>query len=81
MAMRDLNARLRKLENASRPPQRRAVRKFVVEGPKNLPAGAAEAFLRECGHDLKDEDLNIIRVVIAPGPDLPLRDVTAECYR
>lgn len=79
--MRDLNARLRKLESAIRPPQRRTVRKFAVEGPKNLPEGAAEAFLRECGHDLNDADLNIIRVVIAPGDDLPLRDVTAECSR
>lgn len=79
--MRDVNARLRKLENAIRPPQRRTVRKFAVEGPKNLPDGAAEAFLRECGHDLNAADLNIIRVVIAPGDDLPLRDVTAECYR
>ncbi|MGE8128952.1 hypothetical protein ACQKQD_18425 [Methylobacterium sp. NPDC080182] len=76
-----MNARLRRLETAIRPPRHRTVRRFAIEGPKNLPEGAAEAFLRECGHDLKDEDLNIIRVVIAPGPDLALRDVTAEVCR
>lgn len=79
--MRDLNARLRKLESAIRPPQRRTVRKFAVEGPKNLLEGAAEAFLRECGHNLRDDDLNIIRIMVAPGRDLPLKDITADCYR
>ena len=79
--MRDLNARLRKLESAIRPPQHRTVRHFAVEGPKDLPDGAAATFLRECGHDLRDEDLNIIRIMVAPGRDLPLKDITAECYR
>ena len=79
--MRDLNARLRKLESAVRPPQHRKVRQFAIQGPKNLPEGAAEAFLRECGHDLKAEDHNIIRIMIAADRDLPLKDITARCCR
>ena len=79
--MRDLNARLRKLESAIRPPQHRKVRHFAIEGPRDLPEGAATAFLREFGHDIRDEDLNIFRVMVAAGRDLPLKDITAECYR
>ena len=79
--MRDLNARLQKLESAIRPSQHRTVRHFAIEGPRDLPRDAAVAFLRECGHDIRDEDLNIIRIMVAPGRDLPLKDITAECYR
>lgn len=79
--MRDLNARLQKLEIAIRPLPHRTVRHFAIEGPKEFPDEAAAVFLRECGYKLRDEDLNIIRIMVAPGRDLPLRDITAECYR
>ncbi|QEE37610.1 MULTISPECIES: hypothetical protein [unclassified Methylobacterium] len=76
-----MNARLQKLESAIRPLRHRKVRQFAIEGPKGLPPGAAEAFLRECGHDLKDEDHNIVRIMVAADRDLPLKDITTECYR
>jgi hypothetical protein len=83
--MRDLNARLQKLERAIRPQQHRKVRRFAIEGPKGLPVEAAEAFLRECGHDLRDEDHNIIRIIVGAENgqpiDLPLKDITARCGR
>jgi hypothetical protein len=79
--MRDLNARLRKLESAIRPPRHRKIRHFAIEGPKDLPRDAAVAFLRECGHELHDDEDAIIRIMIAPGYDLPLKDITARCYR
>ena len=83
--MRSLNARLRKLESTIRAPERRKVVLWAIEGPKDLPEGAAATFLRECGHDLRDEDHNIIRVVVGAEDgrpvDLPLRDITARCGR
>ncbi|MCJ2087134.1 hypothetical protein MKK88_14230 [Methylobacterium sp. E-005] len=83
--MRDLNARLQKLERAIRPPQQRKVRQFVIEGPKGLQVEAAEAFLRKCGHDLRDEDHNIIRIIIGAENgrpvDLRLKDITARYSR
>lgn len=79
--MRDLNARLHKLERAIRPSRHRTVRHFAIEGPKDLPREAAVTFLRACGHELHDDEDAIIRVMIAAGRDLPLKDITAECYR
>lgn len=79
--MRDLRKRVAKLESAIRTPEHRKVRQFAIEGPKNLPEGAAEAFLRECGHDILDEDRNIIRVMVSAHRDLPLRDITPRCGR
>lgn len=77
----NLSKRLAKLEKAIRPPRHRAVRHFAIEGPKGLPRDAAVAFLRECGHELRDDEDAIIRIMIAAGQDLPLKDITAECYR
>jgi hypothetical protein len=79
--MIDLSARLRKLEKAIRPPRRRMVVLWAIEGPRHLSDVAAAVFLRECGHNLRDEDHNIIRVMVATHRDLPLKDITAECCR
>lgn len=76
-----LSKRLTKLEAETACPQHRKVVLWAIEGPKDLPEGASIAFLRQCGHDVRDEDLNIIRVMIAADRDLPLRDITAECRR
>ncbi|MCJ2052796.1 hypothetical protein [Methylobacterium sp. J-070] len=69
------------METTIRPPQHRTVRHFAMEGPKDLPRDAAVAFLRECGHEIRDNEDAIIRIMIAAGRDLPLKDITAECYR
>ncbi|WP_267360814.1 MULTISPECIES: hypothetical protein [unclassified Methylobacterium] len=75
-----MNTRLRKLESTIRPQQHRTVRHFAIEGPKDLPRDAAVAFLRECGHEIRNDEDAIIRIMIAAGRDLPLKDITAECY-
>ncbi|MCJ2137287.1 hypothetical protein MKK69_25120 [Methylobacterium sp. J-026] len=76
-----MNARLQKLERAIRPPRHRTQRHFAIEGPKDLPRDAAVAFLRECGHDIRDDEGAIIRIMVAPGRDLPLKDITDRCGR
>lgn len=76
--LNDLNRRLAKIESETFDPQHRKVRLFAIEGPANLPEGASIAFLRECGHDIRDEDLNIVRIMVAADRDLPLKDITAE---
>ncbi|MCJ2136437.1 hypothetical protein MKK69_20680 [Methylobacterium sp. J-026] len=76
-----LSKRLAKLESAICPPQHRTVRHFAIKGPKGLPRDAAVAFLRECGHDIRDDECAIIRVMVAPGYDLPLKDITDRCGR
>lgn len=81
----DLHRRIIKLETAVRGSDDRMVRLFSIEGPNGLPRDEAIVFLRECGHDVRDEDFNIIRVVIGAKDgrpvDLPLRDITARCSR
>lgn len=79
--MQNLFTRLIKLESAARVPKHPRVRSFAIEGPKDLPEGASVAFLRSCGYDVRDEDLNIVRVFVAADRDLPLRDVTRACGR
>ena len=80
-SLNGMSRRLAKMEAEIFQAQHRKVRLFAVEGPKDLAEGVAEAFLRECGHDLRDEDHNIVRIFIAADQDLPLKDVTAECGR
>ena len=72
----DLARRLRKLEGENRSPRHRPVRVYAMEGPKNLPPGAAEAFLRECGHAFDAGHHNIIRIMVAADRDLPMKDLT-----
>ena len=83
--MRNLTTRLAKLEEAAFSERPRAVRQFVIEGPADMPEGASIAFLRSCGHDVRDEDLNIVRVLIGAEDgrpvDLPLKDLTRELAR
>lgn len=80
--MSNISARLAKLESTASRGQSREVRQFAIEGPGDMPEGASIAFLRSCGHDVRDEDLNIVRVFIGAEDgrpvDLPLRDLTAE---
>lgn len=81
--MQNFRARLEKLETIARLPSRRKMVFWAIQGPHNMPEGAAVAFLRECGHDVRDEDHNIIRIVIGAKDgrpiDLPLKDLTAQC--
>ena len=81
----DLHRRLAKLEGATFNPLHRRRVLWAIEGPHNMPEGAAVAFLRECGHDVRDEDFNIIRVVVGAKDgrpvDLPMKDITARCSR
>ena len=81
--MNDLHKRLAKLEVATAPPAiPRQTRRFLMEGPAGLPPEDAVAFLRSCGHEVRDEDFNIIRVVTdaenGQSINLPLHDRTAE---
>ena len=83
--MQSLHSRLTKLEGAAFSPMHRRRVLWAVQGPHNMPEGAAVAFLRECGHDVRDEDLNVIRIVVGAKDgrpvDLPLKDITAGCRR
>ena len=83
--MQSLHSRLTKLEGAAFSPMHRRRVLWAVQGPHNMPEGAAVAFLRECGHNVRDEDLNIIRIVLGAKDgrpvDLPLKDITARCRR
>lgn len=72
----DLARRLRKLEGETRSPRHLPVRVYAMEGPKNLPPGAAEAFLRGCGHAFDADHHNIIRIMVAADRDLPMKDLT-----
>lgn len=72
----DLARRLRKLEGENRSPRHRPVRVYAMEGPKNLPPGAAEAFLRGYGHAFDADHHNIIRIMVAADRDLPMKDLT-----
>ncbi|MCJ2012678.1 hypothetical protein [Methylobacterium sp. J-076] len=83
--MKDLGARIRKLEAAAfKVGPALAVRRFIVQGPAALPEADAFAFLREQGHDIRDTDLNIVRVVIGAEDghpvDLPLKDLTPQTH-
>ena len=80
-SLTSLSKRLARLETETSGPQHRKVVLWAIEGPKDLPQGAAEAFLSECGHDLRPEDHNIIRIMVAAGRDRPLKDITARCRR
>ena len=81
--MNNLHKRLAKLELATAPPAiPRQTRLFLMEGPAGLPHEDAVAFLRLSGHEVRDEDFNIIRIAIGAENgqpiNLPLRDRTAE---
>ncbi|MCJ2036427.1 hypothetical protein [Methylobacterium sp. J-068] len=81
--MQDLNKRLTKLEVANAPPRPpQSVRRFMIEAPASTSGVEAVAFLRACGHEVRDEDLNIIRHVIGAENgkpvELSLRDRTFE---
>ncbi len=84
--MRDLGARIRKLEAATfRVGGGLVVRQFAVQGPVDLSEADAIAFLREQGHEIQDTNLNIVRLVIGAEDgrpvDLPLADLTARHFR
>lgn len=73
--------RIEKLERAGGPPEAsKPVRRFIVQAPVDTPTEEIVAFLRGCGHDVCDENLNIIRKVIGSENgrpvDLELRDLT-----
>ncbi|MGU3661800.1 hypothetical protein [Methylobacterium fujisawaense] len=78
--MQNLLTRLGRLETAIivKPPG--PVRRFVVQGPHGMSTEEATTFLREQGHDLGGNGINIIRVIVgAEGgrpTDLPLADLT-----
>lgn len=80
--MQNLHARLARLEDATSSLQRQEVHQFAIEGPANMPAGAAFTYLRECGHGVPETGLNIVRVFIdaedGKPVDLPLQDLTRE---
>ena len=80
--MQNLHARLARLEDATSVLQRHEAHQFAIEGPVNMPAGAAFTYLRECGHDVLETGLNIVRVFIDAEDgrpvDLPLNDLTRE---
>lgn len=81
--MQDLNKRLAKLEIASAPPcPPQSVRRFMIEAPASMSCAEAVAFLRTRGHDVREDDFNIIRHVIGAENgrpvDLPLKDRTSE---
>lgn len=81
MTMTTIRRRLEQLEAAA-PQAPRQVRRFMIQGPQGMPCGDAVAFLRACGHEIRDQDLNIIRCVIGAEDgrpvDLPLEDLTAH---
>ena len=83
-SLTDLDRRLGRLEGRIVRPQRRNVL-WAIQGPHNMPEGDAVAFLRSCGHDVRDEDHNLIRIMVGAENgrpvDLPLKDLTAECGR
>jgi hypothetical protein len=81
--MHDLNKRLAKLEVASAPPRPpQSVRRFMIEAPASTSGVEAVDFLRTCGHEVREDDFNIIRHVIGAENgkpvDLPLKDRTSE---
>lgn len=82
--MADLNRRLVKLEATTHPLPRRVVA-WAIQGPHDMPEGAAAAFLRSCGHDVRDEDHNLIRIMVGAEDgrpiDLPLKDLTRDLGR
>ena len=79
--MQNLHSRLAKLEGAVRGPKFRPVRLYAMEGPANLPPGASEAFLRECGHTFDPDHHNLVQVFVAAGRDLPMKDLTHKYGR
>lgn len=80
--MNAIHRRLEKLEAAAalhaHPP--RVARRFIIQGPHGMAHGDAVAFLREQGHQIREQDLNIIRCVIGAEDgrpvDLSLEDLT-----
>lgn len=84
-ASSDLQKRIAKLESAALVPQHQKAVFWAIQGPHNLPHDAAVAFLRECGHDVRDEDRNYIRVMVGAEDgrpvDLPLKDLNGEHAR
>jgi hypothetical protein len=80
--MQNLHTRLARLEDAISVLQRQEAHQFAIEGPANMPSGAAFTYLRECGHDVPETGLNIVRVFIDAEDgrpvDLPLNDLTRE---
>lgn len=83
--MQSLHSRLAKLEGVAFSPMHRRRVLWAIQGPHNMPEGAAVAFLRECGHEVRDEDLNIIRIVVGAEEgrpvDLLLKYISRECYQ
>ncbi|MEA1832570.1 hypothetical protein U8607_10805 [Methylobacterium durans] len=80
--MQNLQKRLSRLEATARPKRRQRVCSFTLQGPNGLSEADAVAFLRECGHEVRDEDFNIIRTLVGADSrrpvDLPLKDLTHE---
>ncbi|XYD12623.1 hypothetical protein R1A27_34640 (plasmid) [Methylobacterium sp. NMS12] len=78
--MQNLLARLGRLETAIVVKPTGPVRRFVVQGPHGMSTDEATAFLREQGHDLGGNGINLIRLVVGAEDgrpvDLPLADLT-----
>ncbi|SFV14562.1 hypothetical protein SAMN02799631_05905 [Methylobacterium sp. 174MFSha1.1] len=80
--MSAIHRRLEKLEAtaALHSQPHRVARRFIIQGPHGMSHGDAVAFLREQGHQIRYQDLNIIRCVIGAEDgrpvDLPLEDLT-----
>lgn len=70
--MNALTKRLERLEASAFREPARTVRRFIVQGPADMPEGASVEFLRACGHDISDGDLNLVRLVISADPSEPL---------
>lgn len=84
--MPNLLTRIEKLERTGGPPEAaKPVRRFIVEAPVDTPTEEIAAFLRGCGHDVSDENFNIIREVIGAENGRPinleLRDLTKSEVR
>lgn len=78
-----LIARVKRLEDAAVMPSEGRHLAFTIEGPRQMPEGAAVTFLRSCGHAIHDEDSVFIIEIPGRGErghlyDLPLRDLTPE---
>lgn len=63
--MNPLAKRLEKLEAAAFRGSAVTVRRFVIDGPA-VSHDEASDFLRSCGHEIHDDDMTIIRVVVSP---------------
>ncbi|ACA20977.1 hypothetical protein M446_6727 [Methylobacterium sp. 4-46] len=80
--MSNFRNRIRRLEDARPTVSPGKYLTFTIEGPCNLPEGAAVEFLRRCGHLILDDDVVFVCVIRGMNNDgvfdLPLRDITGH---